>query len=211
MIQRIRYEGKEYNLQFHSDLIGRIASEKDTFFEEWLLTPLKQKVKSFDFVVDIGANIGNHAFFFKEVCQAKKVVCFEPHPDNFPILQENCPTCENHSVGLSSENTEGFLELVESISHNSGTSRLGSSGHPIEIKTLDSYNFKNVTFIKIDVEGYELEVLKGAKKTIEESYPDILVETHSGIGIEDVQALLPNKYSYEKVSFETHYLFTVNE
>jgi hypothetical protein len=83
MIQRIRYEGKEYNLQFHSDLIGRIASEKDTFFEEWLLTPLKQKVKSFNFVIDIGANIGNHAFFFKEVCQAKKVVCFEPHPDNF--------------------------------------------------------------------------------------------------------------------------------
>ncbi len=63
----------------------------------------------------------------------------------------------------------------------------------------------------VEEEGYELEVLKGAKKTIEESYPDILVETHLGIGIEDVQALLPNKYSYEKVSFETHYLFTVNE
>jgi FkbM family methyltransferase len=211
MIQRIRYEDKEYNLQFHPDLIGRIASEKDTFFEEWLLTPLKQKVKSFNFVVDIGANIGNHAFFFKEICQAKKVVCFEPHPDNFLLLQENCPTCEKHKVGLSSENINGFLDSVESINHNSGTSRLGSKGYPIEIKTLDSYNFENVTFIKIDVEGYELEVLKGAKNTIEKCRPDILVETHSGISVEDVQVLLPNEYNYEKVSFETHYLFTINE
>lgn len=210
MIHKIKYDGKEYHINYHSDLIGRIASENDTFFEEWLLTPLKQKVKSFDFVVDVGANIGNHAFFFKEVCQANRVVCFEPHPNNFPILQENCPTCENYSIGLSSENGEGFLELVEDINSNSGTSRLGSNGHPIEIKTLDSFKFENVTFIKIDVEGFELEVLKGAQETINKYKPDVLVETHLGIHLEDVQALLPG-YSFEKVSFETHYLFTVNE
>ena len=39
MTHKINYEGKEYYITYHSDLIGRIASEKNTFFEEWLLTP----------------------------------------------------------------------------------------------------------------------------------------------------------------------------
>lgn len=203
----IKYEDKEYKIEYHSDLIGRIASEKNTFFEEWLLTPLKEKVKSFDFVMDIGANIGNHAFFFKEVCKADRVVCFEPHPDNLPLLHRNCASCEIYEVGLSSENKDGFLELREDTNHNSGTSKLGESGHPIQIRTLDSYNFSDVTFVKIDVEGLEVEVLKGAQETIQQSHPDIMVEIHLGVTMEAIQALLPG-YVWEKVSFEDHYLFT---
>ena len=203
----IKYEDKEYSIQYHPDLIGRIASESNTFFEEWLLTPLKQKVKSFDFVIDVGANIGNHALFFKEVCNAQRVVCFEPHPDNLPLLQKNCSTCEIYDVGISSDNTQGFLEFVNGIDHNSGTSRLSSNGHPITLRTLDSYDFSNVTFIKIDVEGLELEVLKGAEKTIEQNHPDVMVEIHLGVTVEAVEALLPG-YTWEKVSFEDHYLFT---
>lgn len=206
----ITYKDKQYEVEYHPDLIGRIASEKNTFFEEWLLTPLHEKVKSFDFVIDVGANIGNHAFFFKEVCEAKRVVCFEPHPDNLPLLYKNCPRCEIYEVGISSENKEGFLDLGGDINHNSGTSKLAGAGHPIQIKTLDSYNFENVTFIKIDVEGLELEVLKGAEKLIATSHPDIMVEIHLGISVEDVQALLPN-YTWEKVSFEDHYLFKYQE
>jgi FkbM family methyltransferase len=203
----IKYNDKEYNIKYHPDLIGRIASESNTFFEEWLLTPLKEKVKSFDFVIDVGANIGNHAYFFKEVCEANRVVCFEPHPDNLPLLQENCASCEIYDVGISSENRDGFLEFREGIDHNSGTSKLGESGHPIQIKTLDSYNFTDVTFIKIDVEGLEAEVLKGAQKTIEQNHPDVMVEIHLGVTVEAIEALLPG-YIWEKVSFEDHYLFT---
>jgi protein O-GlcNAc transferase len=203
----IKYEDKEYEIQYHPDLIGRIASENNTFFEEWLLTPLKEKVKSFDFVIDVGANIGNHALFFKKVCKADRVVCFEPHPDNLPLLHKNCSDCEIYDVGISSDNIQGFLEFVNNMDHNSGTSKVSSNGHPIVLRTLDSYDFLNVTFIKIDVEGLELEVLRGAQKTIEQNHPDVMVEIHLGVTVEAVQALLPG-YVWEKVSFEDHYLFT---
>lgn len=201
----IQYENQTYSIKYHSDLIQNIAINSGTFFEEWLLTPLKNKVTSFDFTIDIGANIGNHAFFFKNICGSKRVVCFEPLQQNIDLLKENCPNCEIYSYALSDEEKEGFLSNID-VNGNSGVATISSNGVSIELKTLDSFNFKNVTFIKIDVEGYELKVLKGALKTILASKPDIMVETHIGISPEDIVELLPG-YSYEHISHEPHYLF----
>jgi FkbM family methyltransferase len=199
------YENKTYSVAYHLDLIHNIATATGTFFEEWLLTPLKNKVTSFEFVVDIGANVGNHAFFFKNICNSKRVICFEPLEQNLVLLKENCPNCEIYPYALSDEEKKGFISNIN-INGNSGVAQISSDGTPIELKTLDSFNFKNVTFIKIDVEGYELKVLKGALKTILTSKPDIMVETHIGITPENVLELLPG-YSYEHISHEPHYLF----
>lgn len=202
----ITYNEKTYSLYYHNDLIQNIAQNNNTFFEEWLLTPLKEKVKSFKHVIDVGSNIGNHAYFFKNICNADKVLCFEPLPDNFSLLQMNCSNCELYPIGLSSENKSGYIQMTEPIDSNSGTAKISDNGVEITLSTLDSYNLKDVSFIKIDVEGHELEVLKGAKDTINQSKPDILVETHTGIDIKDVMDLLPQGYNYEKVTHETHYL-----
>jgi FkbM family methyltransferase len=202
----IQYQGEKHSLYYHNDLIFRIAKDSNTFFEEWLLTPLKAKVRSFDCVVDIGSNVGNHAYFFKNICNADQVLCFEPLPANIALLQQNCSNCEIHTVGLSSESKTGYIEMINSLEDNSGTARVGSGGIEILLKTLDSYNLENVTFIKVDVEGHELEVIKGASETINRNKPDLLIETHTGIGISDVMNLLPVGYSYEKIAHEFHYL-----
>lgn len=47
---------------------------------------------------------------------------------------------------------------------------------PVPVKCLDNYQFQNVSFIKIDVEGYEYEVISGARETIKTSKPILLVE-----------------------------------
>ena len=183
----IEYEGKSHTLYYHDDLIHRIAKSSNTFFEEWLLTPLKQQVKNFNRVVDIGSNVGNHAYFFKNICNADRVICFEPLPYNFEILQLNCPNCELHSIGLSSKEETGYIDMINSLTDNSGTAKISTtSGISIELNTLDSYDLENVSFIKIDVAGHELDVIKGAINTITTYKPDILVETHLGISIEDV-------------------------
>lgn len=53
---------------------------------------------------------------------------------------------------------------------------MGSDAVSVETRTLDSFNLDNLGFIKIDVEGHEEKVLRGAKKTISSSHPHILVE-----------------------------------
>lgn len=202
----ISYDGKAHTLHYHNDLIHRIAQDTNTFFEEWLLTPLRDRVKSFECVVDVGSNVGNHAYFFKNICNAERVLCFEPLPDNFALLEKNCPNCELHREGLSSEERTGHIQMTDPLDQNSGTAKISASGTEVLLKTLDSYKLPNVSFIKIDVEGHELEVLKGAVETINTNKPDILVETHSGIFIDDVMSLLPDGYVYEKITHETHYL-----
>jgi len=50
----------------------------------------------------------------------------------------------------------------------------------VAMKTLDSYNFQNVTFIKYDIEGYELRAIRGSENTIKEYWPVIVVEQNKG-------------------------------
>lgn len=203
----LNYDSISYSLYCHNDLIKNIILKTGTYFEEWLLTPLKEKVDSFDFVIDIGSNIGNHSHFFKNICNAKHVICFEPLPENFELLEKNCPTCTLYKKGISSYNGTGYLTHSDGVNNNSGTAKMGNSGLEIEVNTLDNFDFENVTFIKIDVEGHELEVLKGSINTIKKYKPNILVETHSGISPENVAELLPQGYIFEQLGHEPHYLY----
>ena len=50
----------------------------------------------------------------------------------------------------------------------------------VAMKTLDSYNFQNVTFIKYDIEGYELRAIRGSENTIKKCWPVIVVEQNKG-------------------------------
>ena len=54
--------------------------------------------------------------------------------------------------------------------------KVGKGGDEVELRTIDSFGFSNVSLIKIDIEGYQAHALKGAKKTISASHPAIIVE-----------------------------------
>lgn len=203
----ISYDGKPYSVYYHEDLIRRIAAQNNTFFEDWLLTELKNRVESFDFTIDIGANVGNHAVFFKKVCEAKRLVAFEPISENYKLLELNCLECELYNLALSNHNGTAFMSMRDSLTNNSGTPSMSNSGIEVTVKTLDDYAFSNVTFIKIDVEGHELSVIDGAINTINQSKPDLLVEIHTGVSEIDVLNRLPEGYTFEKITHESHYLY----
>lgn len=198
----IYYDGKEHLVKYAGDWIQNQVESTGTFFELKLLEQLKRRVRSFESVVDIGANVGNHTYFFTNICHAENVYAFEPVRDNFLICKANAPTATVYQAALS--NYIGTTTLENNQGHNSGTSRMSSKEGDISVTTLDALQLPNVTFIKVDVEGEELNTIEGMSETITKYLPDLLVEVHYGITIEDVLLKMPVPYDFEDLG-DYHY------
>ena len=192
--------------------------DKDTHISAWvqehgtlaiaetMLTPFKQYIPQDGTVIDVGASIGDHTVTYAQwVGKDGMVAAFEVNPSAYACLQHNTkdlPQVLPIKTGLS--DVDGKVTLVEL--DNSGATYLsgGKSKTKVPVTTLDSYEFKEVCFIKIEVEGYEVKVLEGARKTIEESRPVMLVEVNrhalerAGTSAERLFGVLAELgYSYE--------------
>lgn len=141
-------------------------------------------------VIDVGAHIGSFTVKASmEVGGEGHVVALEPSSSNFKMLRMNVQAnhCDNVTalnVAAGSKEDTGLLKLYARPGGNSFYRReLEDVGtERVSITTLDSVtaqsDFGRVDFIKIDVEGYELEVLRGAAKTLDSFHPNIAMETH---------------------------------
>ena len=128
--------------------------------------------------LDIGAHVGT--WCHRLVKLFDEVHAFEPVSQMFSILQENVPEAKHYPYGLGNEVGKKLIRFDETMT---GCSKIADkpaeknqSMLEISIKRLDDFNIENVDFIKIDVEGYELDVLKGGEETIEKYRPVILIE-----------------------------------
>ncbi len=131
--------------------------------------------------VDIGANVGLYSYALSKLCDA--VEAFEPVPDSRHILQAyNARNINVHDAALSSAEGEATLNIptendVTIYGHASLSNEFPyQKTIQVPIRKLDDYNFADVNFIKIDVEGHELDVIRGAKCTILKWRPIMLVE-----------------------------------
>lgn len=120
--------------------------------------------KKFNLIVDVGAWCGTWALSMQRF--AKNIYCYEPNKVHFECLERNVSTHShvrvyNQAIG----NQEGFVKLTED-SATQNTRVLIEKGET-KINMLDTLGLSGVDFIKIDVEGLEMEVLKGAGKTLE--------------------------------------------
>ena len=173
---------------FGNDWIGINIALKGLFEEEHL-KDLNHLLINLDFdvsnstAIDIGSNIGNHAIEFAKYF--KKVICYEPNPRAYDLLATNTKHLKNVEVfnwGIGSK--EEFLKLQENINNIGGSSAKyqidAKNIVNIEIKPLDNFldSFKKVMLLKIDVEGMEIDVLRGAEKIITKFYPLICFEQH---------------------------------
>ncbi len=136
--------------------------------------------------IDVGANKGVYAWLMSRI--SEQVVAFEPNPKIHALLEGAVPpNVETHAVALSNES--GAADLILPIQRsgryaNQGATLQSKKLPPdkgfgivrVEQRRLDDYRFSGVTFIKIDVEGYELEVLEGARETLRRERPTLLVE-----------------------------------
>jgi FkbM family methyltransferase len=157
---------------------------------------------SFEVALDIGAHVGAVAIYLAR--KFERVIAFEAVPETFEYLQRNSEGITNLTalnVAVGPENSEVYLSHYRKhgqLSHVAGTvaeaktERIG----PIPARTIDGMDVGNVSFIKIDVEGYEAPVLEGAIETIRRCRPLILVEQngndalHYGRPRDEASALL---------------------
>ncbi len=144
----------------------------------------RQLIRSGDVVVDAGANIGCHTLTFGRIVGPHgMVLAFEPQR---PIYQCLCGTMalnelwqvNTYLCALGAERGTGKIPFVQYNESNSfgGASVGGLVGHDVPIIPLDEFNLDKLNFLKIDVEGYETEVLLGAKDTIKQCRPFIYAE-----------------------------------
>ena len=126
--------------------------------------------------VDIGANVGLWS------CDLVKsfghVIAFEPVQQFIDCFKMNMPTANYTMHCMALGRTESFIDM-NIVQGNTGHTHInpGSMGKgAIPMKTLDSFNLNNMDMIKIDVEGFEGEVLAGAFKTIKLNRPVLVVE-----------------------------------
>lgn len=141
---------------------------KGMFYEQDELELLAGLVGTGKTIVDIGANIGNHTLFFAKMMQAAKVVPFEPNPLAYEVLLAHVLVngvadrvdLSHIGLGLSDKSAEGFG--MEERDRNLGAASMIEEGGDISLIRADAaLGDLAPDFIKVDVEGMEIGVLKG--------------------------------------------------
>lgn len=164
------------------------------FYELRELEVIKKHLKSKDVIVDVGSNTGNHLVYFAKIIKAGKVIPIEFHPETIELLKkhiyfnkiENADLSKlGYAVGkergefMLAEHPANDLCLTEVFSsdrHNNSYQYVGDQGKKIKIIPLDELIHEKVDFLKIDVEGMEIDVLQGATNIFLKSKPDGMVE-----------------------------------
>ena len=152
------------------------ALQSNTYPNEILLEMTRHFVNTESTVIDIGAHIGTFAIPLA-TC-VKKIIAFEPSPGHFTLLSRNADANGIHLqlINKALGSVEGRGALIVRNASNAGTTTL-VAGDTTTISTLDA-EVTHADFIKLDVEGMELEVLRGGVKLIERARPVILFEVH---------------------------------
>jgi FkbM family methyltransferase len=136
--------------------------------------------------IDVGANMGMYSYFMAKY--SKSVIAFEPNIELWPALRRLLGRgFRLEAAALSDQLTKATLRLDRS---NTGVATIEEKNNlvcvedpsavvsmPVETRTLDSYGLSNISMIKIDVEGHEEAVIRGAGKTIEDNRPVFIVES----------------------------------
>jgi FkbM family methyltransferase len=126
-----------------------------------------------DLAVDVGANVGFMTHVMAHAVGARgRVISFEPHPGLLSELRQNVGTvgsgahCEVMPIAVSSAEGSGYLAEGDMFEGNRGTARIAddSRGIAINLTTLDRAlcDEAQIGLMKIDIEGFELEALRGA-------------------------------------------------
>lgn len=141
-------------------------------------------------VIDVGANEGHYAELVKDVCPGATLHAFEPHPVTFQRLAARASSRGFEAHEFACGDTESYADLFDAEGSGSEHASLESkvvtglhglahaAPHRVRVTTLDSFlearGVSRVALLKIDTEGFELAVLRGAARSLSRSTFDVI-------------------------------------
>lgn len=131
-------------------------------------------------VVDAGAFVGDHTVaYLNRVGREGRVIAFEPMRETFHCLVNNCPNAETYQLALGRE--FGTSRIHHDQNYGGAFLEGTDDGsNQVFIVPLDALELQRLDLLKLDCEGFEVEALAGAARTIAKCRPIILTEVNDG-------------------------------
>lgn len=204
---------KKYFAPYHNLSFKNIKTDKAEF--EMALLPLFLKKDSIFF--DVGSNIGAFIYIAEQYINPNQVYGFEPIPVLFSRLKKIFPTTHIYNLALSNitQQTEFKIPKINHKTYltrgtlNTQFNEKNESGYElirVNTQTLDRFTeenkIKKIDVIKIDVEGHEYELLKGAEKTLLIFKPILIIEIEQRHHNFDISLIIE---FIKKLNFECFY------
>jgi FkbM family methyltransferase len=194
-------EGK-FCIENDTDDLIKTTLKGQRMWEPEIVDQFKKYVHAGDLVVDAGAYIGEHTMQLARLAgPTGTVIAFEPQLAIYEQLLVNLEL--NHMSNVRAEfaalgATNARVTMNAPNEANAGATKVGKGGNIVPLRTLDSYKLDKVAFMKIDVEGFEYDLLQGAKDTIARDHPILSIE----IWGKNQPRVLPllDSYGYRTVS-----------
>ena len=183
---RVRRSGFDFEVDCGSNAVDLSITYLGVY--EWPeIRALRDLIRPGDCVLDVGANVGYNALWFGRMVGEKgEVHCFEPFAGTFARLERNLAINGMRHIKpwqLALSDKDGSVAGVELRSTGSYVQKREESlGETADIAAMsvdsfvDAHLGKRVNFMKVDVEGTEMDVLSGAEETIAGDRPGIMVE-----------------------------------
>lgn len=170
--QQIWLPDGERHLQGWMDKAGEFVDGKGTYqLKKW--RACLPWIKSWDNAIDIGSHVGMWAMQIAK--RFRRVHCFEPMAVFRECAEKNLADSCNwliYPIALGASSGRVGMDYVPA---DSGDTHV-IDGTTTEMRTLDSFGFENVGFVKIDAEGYEAHIVEGARDTLQRCRPCVIVE-----------------------------------
>ena len=174
--------GRRSLIKFFERLTGSKSFQILPHGVDFLDDLIKLKLdENFNVIFDVGANCGQSALRFRKKFPNSDIFSFEPFEETYHILKKNTNSknilCYKIAFGKELKKINGFLDKNNPTSLNNSLLEQNIDSNfikseEINLCTIDDFCNKNyidhIDYLKRDTEGYDLEVLKGAKKTISE-------------------------------------------
>lgn len=229
----------DYRREMDKDRVYETLSRayfSEEMHERQVIDNLPKLLRGVELFVDIGASLGQYTFFANQHMEGGRIVAIEPDPLRFEELERNCHEWASTSDNLltamncavsdqdgripfyaTDTSISGGLfkhEVSESVLSRSGLGRIQWHETMVDCFTLNTlFSDRSPDLVKIDVEGAELRVLKGATRILKEGKTVFLVELHGSwadpLGQDSGDKVLKfmDSFGYQPVNFHGRTLF----